>query len=191
MEILWLTCQTDSKIVNRDMDIANLSLDSWKRGTKLAEGKCKSGGICDHQLSTLRWSIDNLDRGCWRGTTTTFGRTFTIKAGQMMRQKLLKKTLGVFCSIWVYTTIFMHKNCHLTRQLRMMQITIITQVVLLTEMQEFLYKDEHFFRNVTVWSNSYMLFWNDSYMLSWSPIATLHQQQPVTKQGRGLGSSGS
>ena len=44
--------------------------------------------------------------------------------------------------------IFMHKNCHLMRQLRTTQITIITQVVLLTEMQEFLYKDEHFFRNL-------------------------------------------
>ena len=44
---------------------------------------------------------------------------------------------------------------------------------------------------VTMWSNSYTLFQNDSYMLSQFPITTLHQQQPVTKQGRGLGSSGS
>ena len=78
----------------------------------------------------------------------TLGRTFTITAGQTTRQKLLKKTLGVLCSTQIYTTIFMHKNCHLTRQLTTMQITIITQVVLLTEMQEFLYKDKHFFRNL-------------------------------------------
>ena len=74
--------------------------------------------------------------------------TFSIGAGQTTRQKLLKKTLGALCSTQVYTTIFMHENCHLARQLRTTQITIITQVVFLTEMQEFLYKDKHFFRNL-------------------------------------------
>ena len=79
---------------------------------------------------------------------TTLKQTFGIGAGQMTRQKLLKKTLGALCSTQVYTTIFTHENCHLAKQLRMMQITIITQVVFLTEMQEFLYKDKHFFRNL-------------------------------------------
>ena len=115
---------------------------------KLAKGKQRSRGTSNLQLSTLRWSVDNLNRRHWRWKTTTLRWTFSIGAGQTTRQKLLKETLGVLCSTQVYTTIFTHKNCHLMRQVRTMQITIITQVVLLMKMQEFLYKDEHFFRNL-------------------------------------------